>query len=228
MARLDHLRADSLFYVFENFGQDFIMDRHLKGDLIGEITSELFFDRSLNPLADLMQAEIKMTVRNGQLINFEPMQKLSAFVARRELANLQFAELTNNFWIQNRTVYIPEMEIRTNTSNLSSLSFSGMHTFDHAMDYKLRIPILGNQRRQEKDEEFGPVAASNSGSANLFLTVKGNVDNYKFAFDKERVKEKIAQDLKQEKRELRGIFKGNKKKQQEEKKVELEEEYFDF
>jgi hypothetical protein len=228
VARLDHMRVDSLFYIFENFGQHFIMDRHLKGDLIAEINSELFFDRFLNTKADLTQAEIKMTVRNGELINFEPMQKLSVFIKRKELANLKFAELTNNFWIQNQMVYIPEMGIRTNTSTLSAISFSGTHTFDNKMDYKLRIPILANQRRREKEEEFGPVAVSQSGSANLFLSIKGDVDNYKFTYDAERVKDKIAQDLKGEKQELKDIFRSKKKRGQEEKKVELEEEFFDF
>jgi hypothetical protein len=228
VARMDHMRVDSLFYIFENFGQDFIMDRHLKGDLIAEINSELYFDRYLNAKTNLTQAEIKMTVRNGQLINFEPMQKLSAFINRKELANLKFSELTNNFWIQEQRVYIPEMAIQTNTSKLSAISFSGTHTFDNKMDYKLRIPILANQRRREKEEEFGPVAVSNAGSTNLFLSVKGNVDNYKFAYDAERVKDKIAQDLKQEKKELKDIFTGRKKQQQQEKKAEQEEEYFDF
>ena len=44
------------------------------------------------------------TVRNGQLINFAPMQKMSAFVKRSELANMHFAELHNSFWIQQRTI----------------------------------------------------------------------------------------------------------------------------
>ena len=59
--------------------------------------------------------------------------------------------------------------------------------------------------------------------------MKGNIDNYKFSYDTGRVKDKIAQDLKQEKQELKNIFRGKKKQPQEEKEVaEPEAEYFDF
>lgn len=226
-SKLNNMNVDSLFYVFENFNQDFIVDRHLKGKLTADIVSEIYFDSHLNPKTDLLQAEIVATVRDGQLKNFAPMQKMSAFVKRAELANMQFSELHNSFWIQKRTIYIPEMEIRSNLSSIPVISVSGMHTFDQVMDYKIKMPLA--KGRPDKDAVYGVVAEdSDAGNSSIFLTLKGDEKNFKIAYDQQRVREKIKTDLKQEGRELKDLFRG-KKTQKKEKKVELQEgEYFDF
>jgi hypothetical protein len=225
-ARLRDLRVDSLFYVFENFGQNFLVQRHLKGELTANIHSDLFFDRYLTPKNHAMEAEVQVLIRNGQLNNFEPLQKLSAFASRRELANLRFAQLSNTFYIQRRTIFIPEMEIHSNVSRASLIGIQGTHTFDQQMDYKIRIPLTKGAKR-DKDEAYGRVEQVSQGTANLFLTLKGNEKDYRIGYDKERVRQKVAQDLKGEKQELLHIFKNKKP----EKKQEVEPapgEYFDF
>lgn len=227
-SKLNNMHVDSLFYVFENFNQNFIVDRHLKGKLTANIVSEVYFDSHLSPKTDLLQAEISATVRNGQLINFAPMQKMSVFVKRAELANMQFSELHNNFWIQKRTIYIPEMDIRSNLSSIPVIAVSGMHTFDQQMDYKIKMP-LPVKRKPDKDAVYGVVAEDpDAGNSMLFLTLKGKESDFKIAYDKQRVQEKIKTDLKQEGQELKALLKG-KKPQKKEKKVELQEgEFFDF
>ncbi len=226
--KLQNMSVDSLFYVFENFQQHFIMDSHLRGQLTADIVSDLYFDSQLNAKTDLLQAEIVATVRNGQLINFAPMQKMSAFVKRTELANMRFAELHNSFWIQQRTIYIPEMDIRSSLSAVPTVSISGQHTFDQQMDYKIKLPLFSGQR-PDKDAAFGVVASDpGSGNSSLFLTLKGKESDFKIAYDDERVRQKIKADLKQEGQELKDLLRG-KKTQDKEKKVELQEgEYFDF
>ncbi|WP_230407199.1 AsmA-like C-terminal region-containing protein [Pontibacter cellulosilyticus] len=226
--KLNNMSVDSLFFVFENFQQNFIMDRHLRGQLTANIVSDIYFDSQLNAKTDLLQAEIVATVRNGQLINFEPMQKMSAFVKRSELANMRFAELHNSFWIQQRTIYIPEMDIRSNLSAAPTVSISGQHTFDQHMDYKIKLPLFSSQR-PDKDAAFGIVASDpGAGNSSLFLTLKGKESDFKIAYDDDRVRQKIKTDLKQEGQELKDLLRGKKPKDKE-KKVELQEgEYFDF
>ncbi|MFT2010371.1 AsmA-like C-terminal region-containing protein [Pontibacter sp. 13R65] len=227
--KLTNMQVDSLFFVFENFGQQFVQDHHLRGRLTAKIASELYFDSHLNSKTDLMQAEIAATVRDGQLINFAPMQKMSVFVNRSELANMRFSELHNNFWIQKRTIYIPEMDISSNLSSVPVVSVSGTHTFDQDMDYKIKLPLL-QKRKADKDAVYGVVAADpNAGNSMLFLRLKGKEDNFKISYDEARVREKIKTDIKEEKQQLRDLLKGKKPKQKEEKKVELQQgEYFDF
>ncbi|QHL88291.1 hypothetical protein GU926_12955 [Nibribacter ruber] len=226
-ANIQDIKVDSLFYAFEDFGQAFITQRHLHGTLTARIESELFFDHHLNAREDLMQAEINTTLRDGQLLNWAPLQKMSTFISRGELANLRFSEIKNNFYIQDRTIYIPEMEIKSSTSRFNNITLSGMHTFDQQMDYKLKIPLSGaTKAKRDKDERFGVIATTATASPNLFLTIKGREGNFKVAYDQERVKAKIAADLKTEKQELKELFQGKKK--EEKKAVKPTTEYFDF
>ncbi|MHA6248700.1 AsmA-like C-terminal region-containing protein [Pontibacter sp. CAU 1760] len=228
-SKLTNMSVDSLFYVFENFHQSFVEERHLRGQLTAQIVSDVFLNSQLEPKTNLLQAEIQATVRNGQLIDFAPMLKMSAFVKRSELANMRFAELHNSFWIQQRTIYIPEMDIRSNISAAPVVSISGTHTFDQQMDYKIKLPLF-NKRRPDKDAVFGVVAEDDdAGNSSLFLTLTGNESDFKVAYDKARVRQKVKADLKEEGQELRELLRGNKPRKAKEKEVQLAEDtYFDF
>ncbi len=226
--KLNNMSVDSLFYVFENFHQNFIEDRHLRGQLTADIVSDVYLDSQLNPKTDLLQAEIVATVRNGQLLNFAPMQKMSVFVKRNELANMHFAELHNSFWIQQRTIYIPEMDIRSNLSAAPVVSISGTHTFDQDMDYKIKLPLF-SKSRPDKDAVYGVVAEDmNAGNSSLFLTLKGKENNFKIAYDNQRVRQKIKTDLKQEGQELKDLLRGKRPKPKEKEVEPQQGEYFDF
>jgi hypothetical protein len=220
-AHFNRIAVDSAFYAFENFKQTFIQDRHLKGRLTSKVHAWLVFDEQLNLLTPLAKADIEASVVDGELNQFAPMQKLSFFLRRRELANIRFSELQNTIHIENRTVSIPEMEIRSSVANISIF---GTHTFDQVMDYHLRFP-LSNLARPDKDEKFGTVANDNSGSGNLLLAIRGKSDNFKISYDVKQVGKKIVEDLQLRKKEWRNPF---KKKPPEEKKPEPQAEYFDF
>jgi len=171
------LPLDSLFYVFEDFGQKFITAKHLRGLLTASAESDLYFDRQLTPLTDRMEAEVRATVRNGELNNFQPLQKLSMIASREKLRHLRFAELTNSFYIQSRTVYLPEMEVRSNVRAASLLRVTGTHTFDQQIDYHLSIPLLPGLLRRANGTATGP---------SLLLAIQGTEDNFRVTYDRAR------------------------------------------
>ncbi|RYU77820.1 AsmA family protein [Hymenobacter persicinus] len=179
-ASCSQLALDSLFYVFEDFGQTFITARHLRGTLTASAESDIYFDRALQPLTDRLEAEVKATVRNGELNNFAPLQKLSMVASREQLRHLRFAQLTNSIYIQSRTVYLPEMEIRSNVRTASVLRVTGTHTFDQQMDYHLSIPILPGLLRRPSIN--GEVATGPT----ILLAVQGNEDNFRVSVDRSR------------------------------------------
>ncbi len=226
LTSVNQLKLDSLFFVFENFGQQFLVQRHLRGALTATIHSDLYFNRHLNPLTDRMEAEIKARIQNGQLINFEPMQKLAPFIPKRELANLQFSDLSNTFWIQDRTVFIPEMEVRSNASRVSVIGVQGTHTFDQQLDYRFRVPLRNKNARVS--DEAGNLQVSTG--PNIFLSLKGSENNYKVALDKQRVKAKIAQDLRRERQEFKEVRQQDKQAAPQKTSAPQpnQDEYFDF
>ncbi len=222
-AKLNGIQIDSLFYVFGNFQQDFIDHTHLKGHAYADISMEASLDETLRIFPETLVADVSATIKNGELNNFPPMQKLNKYLDDEGLSKLRFADLKNDIHIENKTVYIPQMEIN---SNLTTITLSGTHTFDQRIDYRVVAP-LRNKKKIDPDEAFGAIEEDTKGKSKVFLKIIGTTSKYEVIYDKAAVKKKITADLKKEVQELKEAFrlKGQKKK----KELELEkDEYFDW
>lgn len=222
-ATLNGIYIDSLFYVFENFQQNFIEHKHLKGQADATIALESTLNQTLRIFPETLIADVSATIRHGELNNFEPLRKLNKYLDDEGLNKLRFADLKNDIHIENKTVYIPQMEIR---SNVTTLVLSGTHTFDQHIDYRIIAP-LRNKKKIDPDEAFGAIEEDTHGRSKVYLKISGTTDNYKITYDQVAVRKKIASDLKKEVEELKEAFrlKGKKKK----KELELEkDDYFDW
>jgi len=219
--KMSGIHIDQVFYVFNNFKQEFLMDHHLKGQIYADVNTYFILDDQLKFYSNTLTSFIVAKIIGGELIDFEPMQNLSKYVKEEDLAELHFSELKNDIQIIDRKVIIPEMEI---ISNAYHIYVSGVHTFDQDIDYHFRIP-LDQFRRPDRDSRYGEIEESSSGPPNLFLKMYGTAKDYEVSFDSKAVKSKIKSDLKKEGDELKNLLKGKKEK----KEVELEEDdYFDF
>lgn len=221
--RLKGIHADSVFYVFENFDQNFIVDKHLKGQADADVSLELTLNQNLRLYQETLVSDISMSIKNGELNNFEPMKKLNKYLNDEGLSKLRFSDIKNDIHIENKTIYIPQMEVRT---NVTSIKVSGTHTFDQRIDYRIIAP-LRNNKNVSSVEAKEALQEDGSGQSKLYLKIVGTTDDYRVAYDTESVKQKIATDLKKEVKELKDAFKNKGSK--EKKELELEEdEYFDW
>ncbi|HZY82859.1 MAG TPA: AsmA-like C-terminal region-containing protein [Cyclobacteriaceae bacterium] len=220
--KLTGVHLDSLFFVFENFKQDFIQDKHLKGHVTAEVNTEMNLNEKLNLFPETLVADISATIKNGELNNFEPMKSLNRYLDDEGLSKLRFADLRNDIHIENKVIIIPQMEI---SSNVTTIQLSGTHTFDQHIDYRVTAP-LRNKKKIDPDEAFGAIEDDGGGRMKIFLKITGTTDDYNVSYDKQALKKKIASDLKKEVKELREAIKlkGNKKK----KEAELSDEEFDW
>ena len=220
-SKMKDIQVDSMFYVFENFKQDFIQDKHLKGQATSEINMEMTLNEHLKLFQETLIADIGVTIKNGQLNNFEPLQKLNRYLDDASLNRLRFADLKNDIHIEKKTVFIPQMSVR---SNVTDLMISGTHTFDQIIDYRVITPL---RKKKLTDPEAQLAVEEDMSGAKLFLKITGTTDDYKIAYDTEAVRKKIAGDLKREVQELKDAFKTKGKKKQ--KEVELQkDDYFDW
>ncbi|ELR69761.1 hypothetical protein C900_04608 [Fulvivirga imtechensis AK7] len=220
---LRNINIDSIFYVFENFNQTFLEGRHLKGKIYASVDAEMTFNDNLHLYANTLTSSISTTIKGGQLNNFEPMQQLARYLDEDKLDRLQFSELKNDIHIKNRTIYLPEMEV---SSNVTDIRISGTHTFDQRIDYKVVAP-LRSRRKIDKDEAFGAIQEDARGRTMLYLKIIGTTSDYRVLYDKESVKEKVISDLKKEVKELKEAFKNKGKEESE--TIELnEDDYFDW
>jgi hypothetical protein len=221
--KLNGIYVDSVFYVFENFDQSFIIDKHLKGQTYADVELELTLNQNLKLYQETLVSNITASIKNGELNNFEPMKKLNKFLNDEGLSRLRFSDIKNDIHIENKTIYMPQMEVRT---NVTSIKVSGTHTFDQRIDYRIIAP-LRNNKNISMAEAKEALQEDGAGQSKLFLKIVGTTDDYKILYDTESVKKKIASDLKKEVKELKDAFKNKGTKKQKELELE-EEEYFDW
>jgi hypothetical protein len=220
--KLNAINIDSVFYVFENFNQTFIQDKHLKGRATADVNLEMTLNQNLRLFQETLIADIGISIARGELNHFEPLKKLERYLGDEGLDRLRFSELKNDIHIENKTIYLPQMEVGT---NVTDIRISGTHTFDQRIDYRLITPL--RPKRIVEAAAEGATESDGQGNSRLFLKIVGTTDDYKILYDTEAVKKKIVNDFKKEVQELKDAFKSKSKKQ--EKEVELsQEEYFDW
>lgn len=225
--KFEGVKIDSLFYAFDNFDQDFLESENLKGQLSGKVHIYIPFDAAYKPIYPRILGAMEIHLKDGELNDFTPMQKLSRFVDVKELYNVRFSELSNRFEIRENQLLISEMQIR---SNVSDITLMGTHSFDNFLDYKLKIPLKNfRPHAKDRDEAFGAVENDTKGNSVVFLTVKGPANDFKISYDTKRTRQKINQGLRRERNELSNILENKMKYRQQQKEAQLNQnEYFNF
>ena len=97
--------------------------------------------------------DISAVIKNGEINNFEPLKKLNKYLDDESLNRLRFADLKNEIHIENKTIYLPQMDIK---SNATDIRLSGTHTFDQRIDYRVVAP-LRSKKKIDPDEAFGAI-----------------------------------------------------------------------
>jgi hypothetical protein len=221
-----NIYIDSIFYQSNNFQQSFITHQNIKGQASGEIDAIFDLNKNQDIIFSTAIAQVNIQISNGSLTHFEPLRRLSRFIDEKKLEDIHFSELNNKFFIDSGTVHIPEMNIK---SNVSELVISGTHSFDQKIDYRLAVALRSlYKERKDTDEAFGAIAPDHRGNPMLHLTIKGTASDYKIAYDKQRTQQKIKQGLKKEKEELMEIFKKKEKSTPAQAPANQETKYFDF
>ncbi len=188
------LQADALFLSFDNFWQDFLVADNLSGSIDGTIDLYLAWDSTLSWLEDATDVKAALTVSEGRLVDFEPMQQLSDYVKVDELQDIRFSTMRNMVYIRGDKVYIPAMEIRSTALNLW---VAGTHTFDNRVDYQFKIDLLDMLARKFRMGRMDLERAEQKegGVFNVYVTMTGTVDDPVFDTDRARVLQGFAESV---------------------------------
>lgn len=203
-SELSEINIQQLFKTCNDFGQKEITQQHLKGKLTGTIDVTSVWSNNLDCDLNKLYALGKIRITNGELNGYKPIEALGKYVDVNDLRNLKFADLSNTIEIRNRTIYIPAFEVRNNALNLV---VAGTHTLDNYIDYKVKMKLneLLKKKRKPSVNEFNEEETADGG-VNLYLSMKGPIDNFKISYDKTGVKQQMKQDIKQEKQNIRDIL----------------------
>lgn len=210
-----------LFEQAENFGQQTLTAKNLKGKINADLSFNAYFDDYKTIDLRRLVATLRCNISSGELIAFEPIKIASKFIRLEELDHIYFSDLSNELIIKNGVITIPQMEVQSSAINVM---MNGTHTFENQIDYHLKInlrKLLANKFRKNNAEQY--IEEDAYEGTNLFLSIKGDMKNPAVSYDKSAANNKIKDDFKTEKETLRNLF---KKENETNKKPDIKEEKY--
>jgi hypothetical protein len=213
-----------IFEQAENFGQTTLTSKNIKGEIKADVDYRVVFDDYKNINMDKINATLNCSILKGELINFEPIKVASKFIRVEELNHIYFSDLKNQLLIKNSTIEIPKFEIQSSAINVL---LNGSHSFDNDIDYHIKVnlrKLLANKFKKNNTNEY--IEEDPYEGTNLFLSLKGNMSNPTVKYDKQYADQKVSDDFKKEKENLKTLFKKETVKTETKDKTK-EDKYFD-
>lgn len=181
------INIQQLFTAFNNFTQHFIVDKNIRGLLSGSVSFVAQWDSTLRFMPGNLKAQADFTIANGELIQFEPMLRLSKYIDVEELRHIRFKTLKNVIFITDRMVTMPEMAIHSTAFNIS---VAGQHSFSNEFDYRMRVllseVLLNKARKKKKEIDEFMVEENTAEKATIPLIIAGTPNDFDVRLDRKR------------------------------------------
>lgn len=204
-AHLEHVDIRKMFYQMNNFGQEHLRDEHLKGFLTANIVMGSVWSNTFDVDLSTIYANASITIENGELLHYAPIEGLSEELKNRNFSNIKFATLKTSISIKDQIITIPPTNI---VNDAVDVDIYGTHTFDNVIDYHVSVlyaEILNNNR--EKQSEYGQIEDDNLHRERYFFRITGTTENPIYQkVDKKAYKENISTKWKEEKQNLKELL----------------------
>jgi len=197
-----------MFSQLNNFGQTAIIDKNLQG----KATSQIDFSATWNDhlVCDLSSILVgaDLTINKGELIDFDALASLSKYIELKELKRIKFSTLKTHVDIKNQLISFSKTEVSNSALNLDVW---GTHSFSNEIDYHIKL-LLSEYlaKRPGKNKQLDEELLENENDPELkrcvFIHMTGTTDNPIIKYDKKAMKQKIKQDLKDEKKSLKRLL----------------------
>ena len=115
-----------------------------------------------------MKGTVNFSIKSGQLIDFEPMEKIHETVLKkRDFSEIRFGELTNQLDLDTTTLNIHRMEIQ---STAFTLFVEGVYDFRVGPDLSVQVPL--SNLKKDRNPDIPPDNKGNNGKAGLSLRLR--------------------------------------------------------
>ncbi|RYD81953.1 MAG: hypothetical protein EOP53_04980 [Sphingobacteriales bacterium] len=201
------IEVSQLFYALEDFGQEVVTHKNIKGTLTSKTNFSLDWNPDLTPDLKTAVATSDFFIDNGRLSDLEPMKKLGKFTEVSGLNNLTFSRMSNQIYIHDEKIFIPKMDIK---SSAMDMTVAGTHTFDNIMDFHITMNVsqlvFGKNRKTE--DEFGAIEVNDRGGVNLFIKMSGPVSDPKISYDGKVARKLLGNSIKEEAKQFNNLLNG--------------------
>jgi hypothetical protein len=136
----------ALFTAFDNFGQDAVTNKNLKGRL----SAVVHYNTSITNKAELVSTDsdgsVEFLLEGGELNNFEPLEEIAkkAF-KKQDFKEIRFADLKNRLDLKGTAFIINSMDIRSTALNFS---VEGVYDVKKGTDMFIKLPFRNLLRSQ--------------------------------------------------------------------------------
>lgn len=191
---VDNVDLEKMMLKLDYFGQDYVINKNIKGRFTGRIRSYVRVHPDMTPMVDQLKAQLEVNIYNGELINFAPMAAMSSYFKDKNLKQVRFDTLRNTLTFKDGTLNIPAMNVN---SSLGFMEIAGSQSLDMKMSYYVRIPLkmvtqvgfgmlFGKKREEIDPDQVDAIEYRDKDKRVRFmnLTITGTPDDYKVKLGK--------------------------------------------
>jgi hypothetical protein len=167
-SHLSSIDLPKLFADFNNFGQEALTAKNLKGMLTADIRLSGALTGKARVAPNSLKGTIDFSLRQGELIDFGPMEKIHEKVLKkRDLSQIHFAELKNQLDVDSTTITIHRMEIQ---STAFTLFAEGTYDLKTGPDMSLQVPL--SNLKKDRNSDIPPDSKGNDSRAGISLRLR--------------------------------------------------------
>lgn len=192
--KVNDVNIEKLLLKLDYLGQDYVINKNIKGRLSGQIRCYVQVHPDLTPLLDHSEANLDVDIHDGVLMNFAPIHALSSYFKDKNLNMVRFDTLRNKFTFKDGALTFPNMNIN---SSLGFMEISGKQALNTQMEYFVRIPLkmvtqigfrmlFGKKQEEVDPDQVDAIEYRNMDKRVRFLNLKisGTPDDYKVSLGK--------------------------------------------
>ena len=166
-SHLEGVDLPGLFKSFDDFGLKGITSHNLKGKMDADIQLNGLLTGKGKLVPNSLKGTIGFRIAEGQLIDFEPMEKIHETVLKkRDMSEIHFGPLENELDIDSTTVTLHRMEIQ---STAFTLYAEGTYDLKKGPDMALQVPLSNLKSRAD---DVPPESRGNDSKGGLSLHLR--------------------------------------------------------
>ena len=167
-SHLDQVDLTRMFTAFNDFGQDALVAKNLRGKLTADVRMSCELTGKARIVSNSLKGTVDFTIRDGQLVDFAPMEKIQVSVLKdRDLSAIKFAELQNELDVDSTTLNIHRMEIN---STAFTMYAQGTYDLKTGPDISLQIPF--SSLSKDRNQQIPPESQGNGSKGGLSIWLR--------------------------------------------------------
>jgi AsmA-like C-terminal region len=179
-AQLINVDVNKIFTAFNSFGLKSPTDKNIKGSLSADITLQGGVTTKAQLIPEALKGFVKFNLQNGQLVDFEPVEKISQTVFKnRNFSDIQFAELHDLLEINGENITVNRMEIH---STVLTMFVEGMYNMKTGPDLSIQVP-LSNLKANKDSVMVNKGISSKTGVSARLRAKRGDDGKIKITWD---------------------------------------------